>query len=93
MVVELDVFSGRANPRWTVASGDFWIFLDSLGPGSAPEPPGLGYRGFVCRDGARWCRVFHDRVDGSSGPRADPLLEAERRLIATMPDEFRRLVG
>lgn len=96
MVVELDVFSGLPNPRWTVDAGDFWTFLDSLPPGDPPEPPGLGFRGFVCGDGERWCRVYGDRVDGDRGPRTDPRREAERRLTATLPPdlppELRRLV-
>jgi hypothetical protein len=51
--VELDVFSGRPNPRWMMRS--------ELVPGlsritaqpqlvAANEPPGLGYRGFIIRN-------------------------------------------
>src|SRR5258708_6876659 len=53
--VELDVFSGRPNPRWVLSSSqeiEWTIRLDSL-PNAAnrdlPELPGLGYRGFVVK--------------------------------------------
>src|SRR5882724_5553115 len=53
--IELDVFSGRPNPRWLLSPSqeiEWAIRLDSL-PNAAgqdmPEPPGLGYRGFTVR--------------------------------------------
>lgn len=48
--VELNVFSGRPNPRWTVSTDEIAPFLPAQGApelASAPEPPGLGYRGFL----------------------------------------------
>ena len=49
--VELDVFSGRPNPRWrlTAAEADeFSALLAQLEPGPAPrDDPGLGYRGLL----------------------------------------------
>ena len=48
--VELDAFSGRPNPRWTLSITDAEELarrLAELPPGEPPdEPPALGYRGF-----------------------------------------------
>ncbi len=57
MRVELDVFSGRENPRWILsadATREFIALLASLSPEQEEtgEPPhgGLGYRGFILTD-------------------------------------------
>jgi hypothetical protein len=50
--VELDVFSGRPNPKWTLSGQrvrDLEERLEGLEPVQADEPHGLGYRGFVIR--------------------------------------------
>ena len=52
--VELDVFSGRPNPRWdldadTEAEVLAILQRDAHAAASAPAPVGLGYRGFVLR--------------------------------------------
>jgi hypothetical protein len=49
--VELDIFSGRENPSWTLAGEAARTLVQKLselssGPVS-PEPANLGYRGFV----------------------------------------------
>jgi len=54
--VQLDVFSGRQNPRWTLSADrarELQALLQGLEPTERREPPGLGYRGFVltARDG------------------------------------------
>jgi hypothetical protein len=49
--VEVDIFSGRPNPRWVLTAGEAETFLEkvaALPRTSAKEPSGnLGYRGFV----------------------------------------------
>ncbi len=54
--VELDIFSGRPNPHWTLGSEQAdklqsqlreLVPVRELVPTELPEPPGLGYRGFV----------------------------------------------
>jgi len=58
--VELDIFSGRPNPTWTLSDAGRAQFLDRLAALPAAPPAGLrsnlGYRGFV--------------VHLSNGPRA-----------------------
>lgn len=57
--VELDIFSGRPNPRWVLDSQEEQEFLVRLSDGSVPivslstVEDALGYRGFIIRaDGA-----------------------------------------
>jgi len=48
--VQLDVFSGRPNPCWTLSGESVRTLEQMLGglqPDRAPEPPGLGYRGIL----------------------------------------------
>jgi hypothetical protein len=48
--VELDVFSGRRNPTWTLEteeSQDLLAMISRLPPGDEIVPTGLGYRGFI----------------------------------------------
>lgn len=52
MQIELDIFSGRPNPRWTLTKQqmiDWNHLLQELPEGEAnvESPPGLGYRGFI----------------------------------------------
>jgi hypothetical protein len=65
--VELDLFSGRPNPRWTLAGHRVDEIRErgrGLAPGESREIPGLGYRGFVLaadRDGDR-VRAFEGMI-------------------------------
>ena len=48
--IELDIFSGRPNPTWTLsgeAAERLWSLLKGLEPAPPEEPPDLGYRGFL----------------------------------------------
>ena len=48
--IQLDIFSGRPNPTWTVAgeaADHLWRLLRELEPTPPKEPPDLGYRGFL----------------------------------------------
>ena len=64
--VELDAFSGRPNPRWTLAGNEeneLWNRIASLPPAPAQqEPEHLGYRGFVLRRGTTTARVYMGRI-------------------------------
>jgi hypothetical protein len=51
--IELDIFSGRPNPRWTLDAAESKEFLTRLLDRTVPMAPitsreGLGYRGFIC---------------------------------------------
>jgi hypothetical protein len=60
--VELDMFSGRPNPTWTMAGeegAEVWDRIASLpAAGTRQEPDHLGYRGFVLRRGTKQARVY-----------------------------------
>ncbi len=71
MLVELDVFSGRPNPRWELdeqRSRELRQLERDLTPAreAAPEPPGLGYRGFVYSDASGQVRAYRGYVEYSS---------------------------
>jgi len=63
ITVELDIFSGNPNPRWTLSDKEANDLLDRvMADRSLASPPkhvgGLGYRGFIVRaDDPRWNRV------------------------------------
>jgi hypothetical protein len=72
--VELDVFSGRPNPVWSLSADSTEDLrarlarLDGLGHAGTPPEGQLGYRGFLVHrldeDGhlRPWCRVVHRTV-------------------------------
>jgi len=64
--VELDVFSGRPNPRWTLAAPEADRLRRQIRSlrSSAPEQhiPDLGFRGFIVHDAAGSVRVFRKTV-------------------------------
>ena len=53
ITIELDIFSGRPNPTWTVDGADEQVLLQRLAvarpgaPGAWDVPLPLGYRGFL----------------------------------------------
>ena len=91
--IELDIFSGRDNPRWILDRVGSDRLLDlhrGLRPGqpSAVEPPGLGYRGFVYElEGRRW-RAWNGIVTASDAVLSDPGATIERALLASVPPEW-----
>lgn len=97
MLVELDVFSGQPNPRWRLDQRQhrqfqkLWSRL-SAAP-AAPDPPPLGYRGFVCRDASGTRRVYRGHVSTSAGALDDPSLSLETFLLDHMPPEFASMRG
>jgi len=96
MIVELDVFSGRPNPTWHLDQsrarelGEQHRRLAATAE-QPPEPPGLGYRGFMYRlDGAAW-RARAGFVTTAERTLADPPRTIERLLLASLPPEFAEL--
>jgi hypothetical protein len=87
--VELDIFSGRPNPTWVLDQIQCQVFLTLLGAlprtqSLPPEPPGLGYRGFVVsqipsRPGGL-LRAFQGYVKAGSGRSSSVLRDEERKL-------------
>jgi len=70
--VELDIFSGRSNPRWTLAADRAQALTALIEQGSAAEwrePPGLGYRGFVLTTEDSRTRLYRGVLAISRGDR------------------------
>lgn len=92
-MVELDIFSGRANPRFELdrqdraALGALEAGLASAGR-APPEPPGLGYRGFLypSEAGAEH-RAWHGHVWTPAAVLADPTFSVERFLLDRLPQD------
>ncbi|GAA0433052.1 hypothetical protein [Streptomyces luteireticuli] len=97
MLVELDLFSGRPNPRWRLAPGAAEEFraltagLPPAGPAARTPSPGLGYRGFTVRDADRVVHVFAGRVTEGDASRTDPGRSLERWLLAQLPSSLGHL--
>jgi hypothetical protein len=96
MPVELDVFSGRPNPRWELdepSSRKLRELQSRLTRArEAPaEPPGLGYRGFVYSDAGGQVRVYRGYVRTARAFLADPSFSIERYLLDQMPAAYAAL--
>ena len=96
MDVELEIFSGRPNPRWTLAepaAREVRRLQRALPPASrrSAEPPGLGYRGFCYADAERRCRAWRGTVLTGDGTLDDPARSIERYLLDQLPPEFAML--
>jgi hypothetical protein len=92
--VELDLFSGRPNPHWTLAGHRVDEVRErsrGLAPGESKEIPGLGYRGFVLtadRDSDR-VRAFEGMIRVERRERTEVLRDErglEEWLIAQARD-------
>jgi hypothetical protein len=80
MTVELDVFSGRPNPRWTLTDAEAAQIEERLRnlPSAVElvdEP--LGYRGFILIDGQRRIVVGSDVVHVEQGEQAQNYRDAK----------------
>lgn len=97
MLVELDVFSGRPNPRWRLDERHHRHLLklqDQLSAApAAPDPPQLGYRGFVCSDASGTRRVYMGHVSTPGGALDDPSFSLEHFLLDHMPPECASMRG
>jgi len=96
MLVELDIYSGRPNPRWKLdasASQELKSLLSRLGVSNSKpvEPPGLGYRGFLLADNGNTYRVYRGSLITPDAVLADPSYTVERFLLTGFPDELREL--
>ena len=95
MFVELDIFSGRPNPRWQLSedlAAEVVRLVDSLelaARDNRPSPPGLGYRGFRLSDpvGPHYW-AYGGFVFGSTTALADPTRMVERFLLEHLPEEY-----
>jgi len=64
--VQVDVFSGRRNPHWTLSGEPLRELerrLDGLPEAEEPpDPPGLGYRGFLIEGSRAQVRAFRSVI-------------------------------
>ena len=91
MLVELDIFSGRPNPRWQLDEQGAEALRELLSrlaatTDSPPEPPGLGYRGFLLTDETGKFRACGGYVTRPDGAYADPTSSVERFLRDRIPN-------
>lgn len=96
MLVELDVFSGRPNPRWELDELQSQRLLQIQNQLKASdrvpvEPPGLGYRGFRYSDANGPVRAYYGYVKTARAVFADPSFSVERYLLDQVPMEFAAL--
>jgi len=96
MLVELDVFSGRPNPRLELAEygsrklGGLQSLLNATNRAPA-EPPALGYRGFLYSDATGSVRAYRGYVKTARAVFADPAFSVERFLLEQVPAEYAAL--
>ena len=89
VAVELDVFSGRPNPTWTLAEPDATAYREKVGglpvASSGQVANNLGYRGFVVRTGDEVVVVQRGVVRKTKGSTtayaSDPNRDLERWLL------------
>ena len=56
-----------------------------------PEPPGLGYRGFIWTDGPESVRAYRGYLRTPRVVYADPSMTVEKFLLQYLPKEFEPL--
>jgi hypothetical protein len=82
--VELDLYSGRPNPSWTLTADQTTTLdtmLAALSPSSAQPPEGgLGYRGFLVHDGTKTIRVFQGSVTVQGAAQSEVFQDGSRAL-------------
>ena len=82
IAVELDAFSGRPNPTWTLPPELARTVSDALSDSRSDAPalavPGnLGYRGFIIRHEGQEVRVYKGRLLFNDGGRARTVFDAQ----------------
>jgi hypothetical protein len=91
MQIEMDIFSGRPNPRWTLTKqqmAEWNNLLQELPEGEAnvESPPGLGYRGFIVApvgESQSECdetRVFRESISVRRECKLSQFIDKERTL-------------
>lgn len=93
MLVELDAFSGRPNPRWELderSSQQLQRLQSRLTGTSAapPEAPGLGYRGFLYSAAGGQVRAYRGFVRTPREVLADPTFSIEKFLLDHLPPDY-----
>lgn len=96
MLVELDIFSGRPNPRWKLDEhqSEALLQLQSSLWQTSRDPadiPSLGYRGFCYAGNNGLVRVWRSHVMTSDAHLLDPEMRIERYLMNQLPPEFMQL--
>jgi len=96
VLVELDIFSGRPNPRWELdkpTAEALYRLISQLdtASGGPLDRPGLGYRGFIMRDGSGERRAYNGYVISPNRTVADPSARVERFLLDRLPVGLERL--
>lgn len=96
MLVELDVFSGRPNPRWELdePSRQKLRHLQSRlrrAREAPPEVPGLGYRGFLYPSPHGHVRAYRGYVTTAQAVLVDPSFSIEHYLLNQLPSEHATL--
>jgi len=96
VLVELDIFSGRPNPRWQLderVTGTLRLLHQSMvrSKDRPAEAPGLGYRGFTYTlDGTTW-RAYKGWVTSGDHARIYRSFGIERLLLEHLPDEYEEI--
>ena len=96
MDIELDIFSGRPNPRWELDEASSQILQqlqNQLKPCSRASegPPALGYRGFWFWGETGRAHAYHGYIQTKHAILDDPSCSIERFLLEQIPDEFAAL--
>jgi hypothetical protein len=98
VIVEIDAFSGRPNPRWQLTESDAAALarlIAGLKPAprpSSPPPPGLGYRGFrLWGPAGEAYRVYRGLVQPPDSVLADPDRRVETFLLGHLPEDLAEL--
>ena len=96
LLIELDAFSGRPNPRWELDYADSNTLRALIAglPASSEAPAesaGLGYRGFICIDAGERFRAFKGRVVKPDVVLADPTMRVEKFLLDRLPPGLERI--
>ena len=93
MQIELDAFSGRPNPRWTLneAQGaEFLARLRALQSAAANSPgDGLGYRGLIVRPDGAEIRLYRGTVTVQQSDRIETFSDPDRGLERWLFDSAR----
>jgi hypothetical protein len=87
VTVEIDIFSGRPNPDWTLSEADAAVFLSKLSglqkTAARPRSANLGYRGLVVRmpqEAGRRIYIQKGVIESSDGTSSTFCLDPQRSL-------------
>lgn len=91
--VEIDLFSGRVNPRWTLSEPDAVTVRAALAGLTETQqneagPPDLGYRGFRIHEGESITTVHGGWIGRAGRIYTDKDRVVELLLLDTLPPEL-----